>query len=156
MDKIWDRKSFEVGSHWPLWRGWKNEWPRRTDKSRLLKKIKWLHVNLTTHTQIILKKHISLWSGTHLSSWYPPHMSWQTNSFGLSCGFLGLLATLATHNSSVFGCHDNTSSTSNNGLHTGFLLSIYSWRSFSSHLYGVNNYLKIDVLIVFPLTLKQI
>jgi len=22
MDKIWDRKSFEVG-HWPLWRGWK-------------------------------------------------------------------------------------------------------------------------------------
>jgi len=36
MDKIWDRKSFEVGGHWPLWRGWKNnnEWPRRTDKSR--------------------------------------------------------------------------------------------------------------------------
>jgi len=24
MDKIWDRKSFEVGSHWPLWWGWKN------------------------------------------------------------------------------------------------------------------------------------
>jgi len=23
MDKIWDRKSFEVGSHWPLWREWK-------------------------------------------------------------------------------------------------------------------------------------
>ena len=23
MDKIWDRKSFEVGGHWPLWRGWK-------------------------------------------------------------------------------------------------------------------------------------
>ena len=21
MDKIWDRKSFEVGGHWPLWRG---------------------------------------------------------------------------------------------------------------------------------------
>ena len=20
MDKIWDRKSFEVGGHWPLWR----------------------------------------------------------------------------------------------------------------------------------------
>ena len=19
MDKIWDRKSFEVGGHWPLW-----------------------------------------------------------------------------------------------------------------------------------------
>ena len=24
MDTIWDRKSFEVGGHWPLWRGWKN------------------------------------------------------------------------------------------------------------------------------------
>ena len=23
MDKIWDRKSFEVGGQWPLWRGWK-------------------------------------------------------------------------------------------------------------------------------------
>ena len=22
MDKIWDRKTFEVGGHWPLWRGW--------------------------------------------------------------------------------------------------------------------------------------
>jgi len=46
MDKIWDRKSFEVGSHWRLWlevgshwrlwRGWKNEWRRRTDNSRTL------------------------------------------------------------------------------------------------------------------------
>ena len=23
MDKIWDRKSFKVGGHWPLWRGMK-------------------------------------------------------------------------------------------------------------------------------------
>jgi len=23
MDKIWDRKSFEVGGHWPFWLGWK-------------------------------------------------------------------------------------------------------------------------------------
>jgi len=23
MDKIWDRKSFEVGGHWPVWRCWK-------------------------------------------------------------------------------------------------------------------------------------
>ena len=37
MDKIWDRKSFEVGGCWPLWRGWKNKWPRRTDKSWTLK-----------------------------------------------------------------------------------------------------------------------
>jgi len=35
MDTIWDRKSFEVGGHWPLWRGWKPpEWPRRTDKRK--------------------------------------------------------------------------------------------------------------------------
>jgi len=38
MDKIWDRKSIEVGGHWLLWRGWKNEWPRITNKSRTLKK----------------------------------------------------------------------------------------------------------------------
>jgi len=25
MDKIWDRKSFEAGGHWPLWRGWKKK-----------------------------------------------------------------------------------------------------------------------------------
>ena len=31
MDKIWDRKSFEVGGHWPLWRGWKN---RMTTQNR--------------------------------------------------------------------------------------------------------------------------
>jgi len=24
MDKIWDRRSFQDGGHWPLWRGWKN------------------------------------------------------------------------------------------------------------------------------------
>ena len=23
MEKIWDRKSFEVGGHWPLWQGYK-------------------------------------------------------------------------------------------------------------------------------------
>ena len=31
MDTIWDRKSFEVGGHWPLWRGWKN---RMTTQNR--------------------------------------------------------------------------------------------------------------------------
>ena len=40
MDKILDRKSFEVGGHWPLWRGEKNKLPCRTDKSGKLKKIK--------------------------------------------------------------------------------------------------------------------
>ena len=31
MDKIWDRNSFEVGGHWPLWQGWKN---RMTTQNR--------------------------------------------------------------------------------------------------------------------------
>jgi len=33
MDQIWDRKSFKVGGHWPLWQDDKNEWSCRTDKS---------------------------------------------------------------------------------------------------------------------------
>mgnify|MGYP007133550531 CR=1 FL=1 len=37
MDKFWDRKSFEVRGHWPLWQVWKNKWPRRIDKSKTLK-----------------------------------------------------------------------------------------------------------------------
>jgi len=40
MDKIWYRKSFEVRGHWPLWRGWKNKWAHKTDKSWTLKKTK--------------------------------------------------------------------------------------------------------------------
>ena len=31
MDNIWDRKSFEVGGHWPLWRGLKK---RMTTQNR--------------------------------------------------------------------------------------------------------------------------
>jgi len=31
MDKIWDRKSFEVGGHWPLWLWWKK---RMTTQNR--------------------------------------------------------------------------------------------------------------------------
>ena len=32
MDKIWDRKYFEVGGHRPLWRGWKK--PGMTTQNR--------------------------------------------------------------------------------------------------------------------------
>ena len=35
MDNIWDRK---VGGHWPLWRGWKTKWARKTDKKSNAKK----------------------------------------------------------------------------------------------------------------------
>ena len=31
MDKIWDRKSFKIGGHWLLWRGWKK---RTTTQNR--------------------------------------------------------------------------------------------------------------------------
>jgi len=41
MYKIWDRKFFKVGGHWPLWRGWKTEWPCRKHNSRKLKKTIW-------------------------------------------------------------------------------------------------------------------
>jgi len=53
MDKIWDRKSYKVGGHWPLWRGWKNGRPRRPDKGRTLEK----------HTQIMRLKYDTLQIG---------------------------------------------------------------------------------------------
>ena len=40
MDKIWDRKSFEVGGHWPLSRGWKNRMTKQSwQKSNSKKEI---------------------------------------------------------------------------------------------------------------------
>ena len=36
MDNIWDRKSFEVGGHWPLWRGWKKRMTTQNRQSRTL------------------------------------------------------------------------------------------------------------------------
>ena len=39
MDNIWNRKSFEVGGHWPLWRGWNNRMTmqkRQKSNARLL------------------------------------------------------------------------------------------------------------------------
>ena len=38
MDKIWDRKSFEVGGHWQLWRGFQtNDHVEPTKKSNAKK-----------------------------------------------------------------------------------------------------------------------
>ena len=43
MDKIWDRKSFEVGGHWPLWRGWKKRMTmqnrQKSNAKKILKKL---------------------------------------------------------------------------------------------------------------------
>ena len=49
MDTICDRKSFEVGGHWPLWRGWKKPNDHAvTDKSRTL-------INPTSHERWFLR-----------------------------------------------------------------------------------------------------
>ena len=37
MDKIWDRKSFEVGGHWPLWMGKKRKTTQNRQKSNAKK-----------------------------------------------------------------------------------------------------------------------
>ena len=39
MDKIWDRKSFEVGGHWPLWWGCKNRMTTQNRQKSNAKKI---------------------------------------------------------------------------------------------------------------------
>ena len=59
MDKIWDRKSFEVGSHWPLWRGLKktNNHAEPTKVERL-KNIK--NKNKCPVIQYMKKLHIPL------------------------------------------------------------------------------------------------
>ena len=38
MDKIWDRKSFKVGGHRPLWRGWKNQMIMQNQQKSYAKK----------------------------------------------------------------------------------------------------------------------
>ena len=44
MDKIWDKKSFEVGGHWPLWRGWKNRMTTQNRQKVNAKKIQFVFV----------------------------------------------------------------------------------------------------------------
>ena len=55
MDKIWDRKSFKVGGHWPLWRGWKktNDHAEPT-KSRKLEKTQKTHTLNIVFSVLIL------------------------------------------------------------------------------------------------------
>ena len=66
MDTIWHRKSFEVGGHWPLWRGLKNQMTTQNRQKSNAKKKNPLTVCmfLTTcmyqtsnpHTWLCLKK----------------------------------------------------------------------------------------------------
>ena len=60
MDKIWDRKSFEVWGHWPLWRGWKHRMTTQNrQKSNAKKKLQnYVHkVTILKHldTDMLLK-----------------------------------------------------------------------------------------------------
>lgn len=83
-----------------------------------------ISINLILGMFKIGKPSLFLVHVSYLSSRYPPFISWHTNSLGVSKLFLGLLLILATHTSSLPGFHEYTSSRSNRGLHTGFLLSI--------------------------------
>ena len=40
MDKIWDRKCFEVGGYRQLWRGWKNQMTTQNQQKSIIKKKK--------------------------------------------------------------------------------------------------------------------
>ena len=46
MDKIWDRKSLQVGGHWPLWRGWKKRMTTQNRQKSNAKKIIFFIVEL--------------------------------------------------------------------------------------------------------------
>jgi len=57
MDTIWDRKSFEVGGHRPLWRGWKNRMTtqnRQKSNAEKTKKQKKTFITIT-HCRSIFK-----------------------------------------------------------------------------------------------------
>ena len=49
MDKIWDRKSFEVGGHWPLWRGMKN---RMTTQNRQKSNAKFINLKINENSVV--------------------------------------------------------------------------------------------------------
>ena len=55
MNKIWDRKSFGVGGHCPLWRGWKNEWARRSDNKLNTKNIEFSTDLTSNFTEKLLR-----------------------------------------------------------------------------------------------------
>ena len=49
MDKIWDRKSFEVGGHWPLWRDEKNRMTTQNRQKSNAKKNSLIHTHVLVH-----------------------------------------------------------------------------------------------------------
>ena len=53
MDKIWDRNSFEVGGHWPLWRGGKKRMTTQNRQKSNAKKNRKTTVTITKYTKAI-------------------------------------------------------------------------------------------------------
>ena len=90
MDKIWDRKSFEVGGHWPLWRGWKkrmntqNRQKLNAKKKRRKKRICWCDVycpfnvlwicktsTVYIHSTVLKAQYNLLWTSRLYIFWQP-------------------------------------------------------------------------------------
>ena len=60
MDNIWDRKSFEVGDHWPLWQGWNNRMTTQNQQTSNAKK----HTNKTLIYVFLLLIYTSMYQET--------------------------------------------------------------------------------------------
>jgi len=58
MDTLWDWKSFEVGGHWPLWRGWKT---RMTTQNRQKSYAYQTSTNKSSARFVLLKNIICTW-----------------------------------------------------------------------------------------------
>ena len=95
MDKIWDRKSFEVGGHWPLWRDEKNERPRRTDNRRTVKKSIWEGWTLPQHGPYcipVLGGYTTSVFDNSPMQWYSKHGSDYSSYFSPSTQLLYILS----------------------------------------------------------------
>ena len=70
MDKIWDRKSFEVGDYWPLWRGWKNQMTTQNRQSDAKNKTKQKQQTNKTCPSLYFMKCSTTWLDIELDILY--------------------------------------------------------------------------------------
>ena len=104
MDKIRDRKSFEVGGHWPLWRGWKKRMTTQNrQKSNAEKREKTLrstgdqgHLRYKYHWTILGSLTWILVWPQWFSFIYRPNCRWETVFFH----FIGFSLRIKTINGS--------------------------------------------------------
>ena len=80
MDKIWDRKSFEVGGNWPLWRRWKK---RMTTQNR--------HNSNAKKQKISISMIMVLLKQTYLLIHYEAHHRVRVSRMGLTADILFIL-----------------------------------------------------------------